>query len=236
MVKTLKRTQRFILAFFIVSVWFFACLVFDYALNTSASNPKPQQHKAWTDLESFISNPTVCSQVFKDKKLGSSVISNNALIGLRVGKEWRESGFVIKDLYVLSAEQEISWASSKGERNKIFVKLTLVEKPQNEPLTLSYIMRAQEFSRILSIPAVVGEEFAFDDCKKSDAENFCHEVSSIYGQKPLMKNFRTPASDEKGCGRAGGHKVVCFIPHKGGEIKSCGQNKKALASEGLRSN
>jgi len=196
-------------------------------------HPKQLQHKAWVELESFISDPSICSNLFKHKKLGTSVISTNSLLGLRVGIEWRMSGFIIKDIYVLSSEQEISWASSKSEQDKIFVKLTLVEKPQGEALSLAYMMRAQEFTRIISIPAVVGEEFAFDDCKKSDAESFCHEVSSVYGRKPLMKNFRTPASEEKGCGRAGGHKVVCFIPHKGGEIKSCGQNKKALASEGL---
>ena len=218
-----------------MSVWFFACLALDFAFTLSTPGPGQQQHKAWTELESFITDPTVCSQIFKHQKLGASVISTNSLMGLRVGKEWRESGFVIKDLYVLSSEQEISWANSKGDKDKIFVKLTLVEKPLGEALSLSYMMRAQEFTRIISIPAVVGEEFAFDDCRKSDAENFCHEVSSVYGQKPVMKNFRTPASEEKGCGRAGGHKVVCFIPHKGGEIKSCGQNKKALANEGFKS-
>ncbi len=195
--------------------------------------PQTHQHQAWLDLEAFISDPSICPHIFKNKKLGSSVIETNSLIGIRVGKVWRESGFVVKDIYVLKAEEEILWSTQRRERDRIYVKITLVEKPLDQSLSLQYMMNASEYTRIISIPATVGEEFAFNDCSKSDAENFCHEISSVYGLKPIMKNFRTPASEVKGCGRSGGHKVVCFIPHKAGEIKSCGKNKKALASEGL---
>lgn len=229
----LKRYAGLILGIFLVSGWFLVCLSFDFFIHDV--KVVKDQHKAWTELEHFISDADICPHLFKSKKLGQSIINTNPLIGLRVGKEWRDSGYIIKDLYILTPEEEISWAAYKGEKNKdlVFVKVTMVEKPQDQAMTLKYMMNASEYTRILSIPAVVGEEFAFNDCRLRDAENFCHEISSIYGIKPSIKKFRAPASEGVGCGRSGGHKVMCFIPHKGGEIKSCGQNKKALASEGL---
>lgn len=233
MIKMIKRYAGLILGLFLVSGWFVACLSFDFFIH-DVKRVK-DQHKTWTELEHFISDSDICPHLFKNKKLGQSIINTNPLIGLRVGKEWRDSGYVIKDLYILTAEEEISWAAFKGEKklDRVFIKLTMVEKPRDQSMTLQHMIEASEYTRILAIPAVVGEEFAFNDCSLNEAEKFCHEISGLYGIRPSMKKFRAPASEGMGCGRSGGHKVMCFIPHKGGEIKACGKNKKALASEGL---
>src|SRR5690606_5936712 len=104
----------------------------------SAFAPHSGEHEAWVTLERFFKDDLKCSQMLAGKGPGDTVLGGAGPEAPQVGQEWRGTGWVIKDLYVLRREDEASWQlkrpamplAQEGEGH-VYVKVSLVPKPKD---------------------------------------------------------------------------------------------------------
>lgn len=116
---------------------------------------RPGEKLAWGAMEEFWESPGACTRLLRGHRLGQSLhtVMNQ---GPRPGSEWRGSGWIVKDVYLLGRQDEAAWMARRNGDGKdsVYVKVSLVPRPkQGVPLSVSYIIHAPSVSRIFPLGA-----------------------------------------------------------------------------------
>lgn len=190
--------------------------------HTTAFDPeKVSEHTAWVGLERFFRDNQGCTELLKRKKLGEHVVG-------MVGQEWDETGWLIKDMYVLRREDEVSWQVSRPSHHRVpgvstvYLKVTLVPRPAEGVKTgVDYMLRAPTSTRLIGVKVTMAHERVFGHCRRQVAEQACYQAGESLGIMPKLSGGRMPASKEFQCGKHEPYRVQCLIPDTEAPIYRC---------------
>lgn len=119
------------------------------------------QHNAewavWLQMEHYFKNSKTCTSLLKGHRRGDSLLGHEKSI--LVGREWQESGWIVKDLYLLRKEDEIAWELNPDPEHEgqMFLKVSLIPRPsKGEKLGMHYLMAAPTSTRLIPIDAELG--------------------------------------------------------------------------------
>jgi hypothetical protein len=191
---------------------------------TAFDEERVSENTAWVGLERFFRDNLVCTQFLKRKKLGESLIGAHQPDMPRVGREWDDTGWLVKEMYVLRREDEIAWhvkrnASSHPGVSTVFLKIGLVPKPAaGIQAGVDYVLRAPTSTRLIAVRVTMAHERVFNHCQRQVAEQACYQAGEMMGIMPRMAGRRIPASKEFQCG---GYRVQCLIPDNDAPIWRC---------------
>ena len=161
------------------------------------------------------------------KKLGESLMGAPETDMPKVGREWDETGWLVKEMYVLRREDEIAWnvkrsGSSRPGVSTIFLKIDLVPKPgPGIKAGIDYMLRAPTSTRLIAVRVTMAHERVFGHCQRQVAEQACYQAGEKMGLMPRMTGGRMPASKEFQCGGSEGYKVQCLMPDNEAPIWRC---------------
>ena len=200
----------------------------------SAQNIKhSNEHRAWYAMEKFFKDTHSCTNMFRGKKLGETVLGANGF-GPHVGHEWLNTGWVVQDLYLLRREDEVAWnvrekSAMPGEEwnqklghGKIYVKVSLVPRPpEGESIGLDYLLNTSSISRIFPMKVTMAEERVFTECEMSEAREACQKAAFDMGAIAQMKLGRAPASESMKCSEGMVHRTQCFMAGERFPIWKC---------------
>lgn len=140
------------------------------------------EHKAWWGLERFLRDSESCSSYFRGKRLGETIVGEGRVFGPRVGQEWLKTGWLVKDIYVLKREDEVAWNVRRAPKSDtVYVKVSLVPKPEQVSAGVDYILNAPSVSRIFAVGVTLAEEKVFTSRNQSDALNLCRKTAFELG-------------------------------------------------------
>lgn len=193
----------------------------------SAHNEKlKNEGQAWYGMEKFFKDTQSCSGFFHGRRLGDTVVGEG--FGPVIGKEWLNTGLIVKDLYLLRREDEVAWNVKKGAwdplsgEGEIYVKVTLVARPENgEMLGVDYLLNAPAVSRIFSMKVSMSEERTFTDCDAQKVQAACQQAAFESGSLPLIRRARAPAATDLKCDDATAHRTTCVLPGERFPINKC---------------
>ena len=196
----------------------------DLESTTSFVQEKVGENTAWVGLERFFRDNPVCTQLLKRKKLGESLMGASEPEMPRVGREWDDTGWLVKEMYVLRREDEIAWhvkrnVSSRPGVSTVYVKIDLVPGPApGIKAGVDYMLRAPTSTRLIAVRVTMAHERVFGHCQRQVAEQACYQAGETMGIMPRMSGGRMPASKEFQCE---GYRVQCLIPDNEAPIWRC---------------
>lgn len=199
----------------------------DLEHSSAFTQEKVSEHAAWMGLERFFRDNPVCTQFLKRKKLGESLLGGRAPATPQVGREWDESGWLIKDMYVLRREDEIAWQVKRAPSSlpgvaTVFLKISLIPKPApGIKAGVEYMLRAPTSTRLIGVKVTMAHERVFGHCRRQAAEQACYQAGEAKGIVPRLAGGRMPASKDFQCGESQGYRVQCLIPEDTAPIWRC---------------
>lgn len=199
----------------------------DLEQSTAFNEEKVSEHTAWMGLERFFRDNPVCTQLLKRKKLGESLMGGREPESPQVGREWDETGWLIKDMYVLRREDEIAWQVKRAPSSlpgvaTVYLKISLIPKPApGIKAGVEYMLRAPTSTRLIGVKVTQAHERVFGHCKRQAAEQACYQAGEAKGIMPKLAGGRMPASKDFRCGGSEGYKVQCLIPDNEAPIWRC---------------
>ena len=191
---------------------------------TAFDEERVSENTAWVGLERFFRDNPACTQLLKRKKLGESFLGAPETDMPKVGREWDETGWLIKEMYVLRREDEIAWhlkrsTSARPGVSTVYLKISLVPKPaEGIKAGVDYMLRAPTSTRLISVRVTMAQERVFAHCQRQVAEQACYQAGEAKGIMPRMSGGRMPASKEFQCE---GYRVQCLIPEDIAPIWRC---------------
>ncbi len=198
----------------------------DLEHTTSFSQEKVSEHTAWMGLERFFRDNPVCTQLLKRKKMGESLMGSYEAEMPKVGREWDETGWLIKEMYVLRREDEIAWQVKRNPSTQpgvstVYLKIGLVPRPApGVKAGVDYMLRAPTSTRLIAVKVTMAHERVFGHCDRQVAEQACYQAGELKGIMPRLVSGRMPASKEFQCGGEG-YRVQCLIPDNEAPIWRC---------------
>jgi hypothetical protein len=199
----------------------------DLELTTAFDEEKVSENAAWVGLERFFRDNPVCTQFLKRKKLGESLLGGRGDDMPKVGREWDESGWLVKEMYVLRREDEIAWQvkrnpSSRPGLSTVYLKIGLVPLPApGIKAGVDYMLRAPTSTRLIAVRVTMAHERVFGHCQRQVAEQACYQAGEARGIMPRMSGGRMPASQEFQCREGEPYRVQCLIPEDSAPIWRC---------------
>lgn len=196
-------------------------------LTTAFDEEKVSESTAWVGLERFFRQNSVCTQLLRRKKLGESLLGGPQGGMPTVGREWDETGWLVKEMYVLRREDEIAWhvkrnVSTRPGVSTVYLKIGLVRKPAaGIKVGVDYMLRAPTSTRLIDVRVTMAHERVFGHCQRQIAEKACYKAGETKGIMPRMSGGRMPASKEFSCDGARPYKVQCLIPEDTAPIWRC---------------
>ncbi len=109
--------------------------------------------RAWRSLEDFWAFDLNCTKQLRGARRGESVVTRTGS-GPRVGASWRDTGLIVKDVYLLTLTDEVAWHVRRRDhsRDSLYVKITLIPAPrEGVELNVSYLRHAPSMSRIFHV-------------------------------------------------------------------------------------
>lgn len=128
-----------------------------HARSSIANTTKNDEWAVWQQMENYFKDSKTCSTLLRGHRRGDSLLGHEK--GLLVGREWRESGWIVKDLYVLRKEDEVAWELNPDpdHEGQIFLKVSLIPRPaKGEKLGVHYLLAAPTSTRLIPIEAKLG--------------------------------------------------------------------------------
>ena len=156
----MKKTAKFDSTFLILAIVLIAFVASATSLSIQHTNSliESRIHKdewlVWQQLESYLKNSKTCTTLMKGHRRGDSLLGLEG--GLRVGREWQSSGWLVKDLYLIRIEDEVAWELKQdlNHEGQFFLKVSLIPKPlKGEKLGMEYLLTANTSSRLIQIDA-----------------------------------------------------------------------------------
>ncbi len=199
----------------------------DLERTSSFDEEKVSENTAWVGVERFFRDNPGCTQLLKRKKLGESLMGAQEPDMPKVGREWDETGWLVKEMYVLRREDEIAWqlkrtTSARPGVSTVYLKISLVPKPASGiKAGVDYMLRAPTSTRLVGVKVTMAHERVFGHCQRQVAEQACYQAGERLGIMPRMAGGRMPASKEFQCGEGDPYKVQCLIPEDTAPIWRC---------------
>lgn len=110
--------------------------------------------EAWASLEEHFRDQRRCTALLRGKQRGDS-------LDQLTGKEWQDSGWIVREGHILRAEDEVAWQLPKDEDrpHELYVLLSLIPGGQNgERLSVDQFLKAEAVGRLVKIEAEFSED------------------------------------------------------------------------------
>ena len=185
--------------------------------------------RAWYGMEKFFRDTQSCSGFFQGHRLGDTVVGEG--FGPIIGREWLNTGLIVKDLYLLKREDEVAWhvRTDKtaqhwnprvGEGN-IYVKVSLVARPDEGGMGIDYLLNTPGISRIFQVKVTMARELILSNCDAHKTQQACQQAALEVGSLAQIRPSRAPASLGMKCEGREPHTVQCLLPGDRFPIYKC---------------
>jgi len=229
-IKAFLRTERgtvitlAILVAFVCAAISLAMLRIREDLNvaTAFNGERVGEHEAWVSFERYFKDHQRCTEFMKGKRLGDAILGGGTFEAPQVGREWKESGWIVKDLYLLREEDEMAWDLPRTDEKQVYLKVSLVPRPHSgEKVGLQYMLNAPTSMRLIPLKVLQAHEQVFAHCGREEAEEACYQLGLKKGVIPKIQVERAPASVKKQCERGVIHQAHCLLPMDDAPIWKC---------------
>lgn len=105
--------------------------------------------EAWDSLEEHFRDQRRCTALLRGKQRGDS-------LDQLTGKEWQDSGWIVREGHILRAEDEVAWQlpTDEGRPEQLYVKLSLIPGPEKGArMSIDQFLQAQSVGRLVKIEA-----------------------------------------------------------------------------------
>ncbi len=178
------------------------------------------EREAWVTLERYFKDNLQCSQFLAGKKQGETILHSDDPRGPKVGSPWKESGWIIKDIYLLKPDEQVHWQVAADVKTHVVLKIALVPKPlEGVALSVEYLLNAPTSTRLITVPVTKATEWVYQSCSRSDAERSCLEKGS--GKNIEVSLSRSPAGVGENCPKGVSFEAHCLKFHPEAPIWRC---------------
>ncbi|MBY0515535.1 MAG: hypothetical protein K2P81_01410 [Bacteriovoracaceae bacterium] len=184
------------------------------------------EHQVLVGIENYFKDNLNCSQMLSGKRRGDLLLDNHSPNAPKIGKEWKKSGWIVKDLFLLRAEDAKGWAIDVHNLDRVHLKVSLVPKPvEGIKVGMDYLLNAPASVKIISLNVIEADEKVFSHCRRQLAQQACQEFAHSKGSVAKMDLDREPASLSLNCAAGVVHQVHCLVPHSDAPIWRCNNRK-----------
>ncbi len=176
--------------------------------------------RVWRSLETYLRSPSRCEGLLRGVREGTH-LSGSA--GLAVGREWQRSGWIVKDLYLLSREDQAAWHLATAGDSEGHLKITLVRRADpGTPGGLEHLLSAPTAVRLVALKILWGQEEVFRGCSLVKLHRACARAARVHGMPPRWRGGgRLPAGSLAECPGKRGYEVRCLLPGRERPVWAC---------------
>lgn len=216
-----KLTALLLIAFVVIATVLVVLQIRQDLQAASAFDPQRLgEREAWVTLEHYFKDNIQCSQFLNGKKHGDTIITPDDPRGPKVGSSWRDSGWIVKDIYLLKSDEQVHWQIAADLKSHVVLKVTLVPKPRKGiALSVEYLLNAPASTRLIPVPVTKAFKWVFQSCSRSEAEKSCLEKE--FGKNIEVSLSRSPAGVGEACPKGVSFEAHCLKHHPEAPVWRC---------------